>query len=167
MQKLSPQRQQHHRKRHLPKHPNYFEQVERQPSEEHPVDVAVARRVDQKAARKRIQRLQQQVLDRLGDDKQPMLELESLLDEVRSKREATYFNLGYEHGLSEALARGRRGSTRLSQEAAAFAKETRERLTQAQLPPRQAMLGLLECLWGVAFVEQDAHQGQWAGAQPG
>lgn len=116
------------------------------PTEEgHPIDSAVARRVRHVAQRKQLLRLQDRVLARLGDDRKPFLELEELRGCVSAEREEAYFNLGYEHGLADERARDRRGT----EKALAVAIEIRERIVQAQLPPQQAALGLLECLWAV------------------
>jgi hypothetical protein len=113
--------------------------------EGHPIDNAVARRVRHVAQRKQLLRLQDRVLARLGEERKPFLELEELRGCVSAEREEAYFNLGYEHGLADERARDRRGA----ESALAVATELRERIIQAQLSPREAALGLLECLWAI------------------
>jgi hypothetical protein len=116
------------------------------PTEEgHPIDNAVARRVRHVAQRKQLLHLQDRVLARLGEERKPFLEFEELRGCVSAEREEAYFNLGYEHGLADERARDRRGT----EKTLALATEIRERVVQAQLPPQQAALGLLECLWAV------------------
>jgi hypothetical protein len=122
------------------------------PTEEgHPIDNAVAQRVRHVAARKQLLRLQDRILARLEDDRKPFLDLEELRGCVSAEREEAYFNLGYEHGLADERARGRRGQ----EKTLALATEIRERVVQAPLPPRQAVLGLLECLWALVVGADD------------
>lgn len=122
------------------------------PTEEgHPIDNAVAQRVRHVAARKQLLRLQDRILARLGDDRKPFLDLEELRGCVSAEREEAYFNLGYEQGLAAERARDRRGQEKEK----ALATEIRERVVQAQLPPRQAVLGLLECLWALVAGADD------------
>ncbi len=109
------------------------------------------RRLEHQAVRKHLIRLQNQILDRLGDDKQPFFDLEDLRNCMGSEREQAYFDLGYEHGIADELARSRRGAKK----PLALAEEVRERLVQADLPPRQAALGLIECLWVVVAGSDD------------
>ena len=82
-------------------------------------------------------------------DKTLVLELEALRSDISNDREEAFFNVGYEHGLADGLARARRGSIRLSKEVQQFVTETRERMVQLKAP-EQATLGLIECLWALA-----------------
>jgi hypothetical protein len=117
--------------------------------ENHPVDLVVARRVRDRLARKKLARLEREVRGRIEGDKQPVLELEALRNAISTDREEAFFNVGYEHGLADSLARARRGSMRLSNEVQQFVTETRERMVQLEAP-WHAALGLLECLWALA-----------------
>ena len=130
--------------------PNYYRQMlHLRGDEEHPVDLVVARRVRDRLARKKLARLAREVMGRIEGDKQPVLELEALRNAISTDREEAFFNIGYEHGLADSLARARRGSIRLSKEVQQFITETRERMVQLEAP-WQAALGLLECLWALA-----------------
>ena len=130
--------------------PNYYRQMLHvRGDEEHPVDLVVARRVRDRLARKKLARLERKVRGRIEGDKQPVLEIEALRNAISTDREEAFFNVGYEHGLADSLARARRGSIRLSNEVQQFVTETRERMVQLEAP-WQAALGLLECLWALA-----------------
>ena len=129
---------------------NYYRQMlHLRGDENHPVDLVVARRVRDRLARKKLARLEREVRGRIEGDKQPVLELEALRNAISTDREEAFFNIGYEHGLADSLARARRGSIRLSNEVQQFVTETRERMVQLEAP-WQAALGLLECLWALA-----------------
>jgi len=134
-------RQYRNKKRALPDH---FGAIHRSAEEEHPVDAAVEQRLQHQAVRKQLIRLQNQILERL-DDKQPFFDLEDLRNSMSGEREQAYFDLGYEHGIADQRARARRGI----EKPMALAEEIRERLVHTRVPPRQAALGLLECLWVV------------------
>jgi len=139
-------------KRHRRPRPrlNYYRQMlHLRGDENHPVDLVVERRVRDRLAREKLARLEREVRGRIEGDKGPVLELEALRNAISADREEAFFNVGYEHGLADALARARRGSIRLSNEVQQFVTETRERMVQLEAP-KQAALGLLECLWALA-----------------
>ena len=128
---------------------NYYRQMLHvRGDEDHPIDLAVERRLD-RLAPEELARLEREVTGRIAGDKQPVLELEALRNAISADREEAFFNVGYEHGLADGLARARRGSLRLSSEVQQFVTETRERMVQLEAP-WQAALGLLECLWALA-----------------
>ena len=130
--------------------PNYYRQMlHLRGDENHPVDLVVARRVRDRLARKKLARLAREVMGRVEGDKQPVLELEALRNAISTDREEAFFNVGYEHGLADSLARARHGSIRLSNQVQQFVTETRERMVQLEAP-WQAALGLLECLLALA-----------------
>ena len=130
--------------------PNHYRQMlHLRGDENHPVDRVVARRVRDRLALKQLARLEREVRGRIEGDKQPGLELEALRNAISTDREEAFFNVGYEHGLADSLARARRGSIRLPNEVQQFVTETRERMVQLEAPC-QAALGLLECLWALA-----------------
>ena len=129
--------------------PNYYRQMLHvRGDEDHPVDLVVARRLRDRLAHKRLGRLEREIGRKLKDA-QPVLELEALRNAIIADRDESFFNVGYEHGLADALGRARRGSIRLSNEVRQFMTETRERMVQLGAP-WQAALGLLECLWALA-----------------
>jgi len=130
--------------------PNYYRQMlHPRGDENHPIDLEVARRVRDRLALKKLARLEREVMGRIQGDKQPVIEIEALRNAISADREEAFFNVGYEHGLADSLARARRGSIRLSNEVQQFVTETRERMVQLEAP-WQAALGLLECLWALA-----------------
>ena len=129
--------------------PNYYRQMlHLRGDENHPVDLVVARRVRDRLARKKLARLEREI-GRKIKDREPVLELEALRNAIIADRDEAFFNVDYEHGLADSLARARRGSIRLSNEVQQFVTETRERMIQLEAP-WQAALGLLECLWALA-----------------
>ncbi len=126
---------------------NYYRQMLHvRGDEDHPIDLVVERRLD-RLAPKKLARREREVMGSL--DKTLVLELESLRSDIRNDREEAFFNVGYEHGLADGLARAGRGSIRLSKEVQQFVAETRERMVQLEAPD-QATLGLIECLWALA-----------------
>jgi len=128
--------------------PNYYRQMLHvRGDEDHPVDVVVARRLRDRLARKKLARLEREIGRKLKDT-QPVLELEALRNEIIADRDEAFFNVGYELGIADSLARARSGSLRLSSEVQQFVTETRERMVQLEAP-WQAVLGLLECLWAL------------------
>lgn len=149
MKKISKRRHTHHREPPSGAD-NHFQRMEHEAEEGHPIDLVVEKRVQHRAARKRLIDLQNKILQRLGDDKKPFFALEELRMHVSAEREEAYFDVGYEHGLADALATERRGRARLSAEAGQLATEFRERIVQSQVPTRDALLALLECVWAVA-----------------
>ncbi len=133
--------------------PNYYRQMLHvRGDEDHPIDLVVAHRLDMLAVKK-LARVERDVMGSI--DRIRVLELEALRAEISADRDEAFFNVGYEHGLADALARARRGSIRLSNEVQQFATETRERMVQLEAP-WQAALGLLECLWALAVKHDSA-----------
>jgi len=125
---------------------NYYRQMLHvRGDEEHPVDLVVERRLDRRAPEE-LARREREVMASI--DRALVLELEALRSDIRNDREEAFFNVGYEHGLADGLARARRGSIRLSEEVQQFVAETRERVVQLEAPG-QATLGLIECLWAL------------------
>jgi len=120
--------------------------------EDHPIDLVVERRLD-RLAPKKLARREREVMGSI--DKMLVLELEALHSEISADRDEAFFNVGYEHGLADALARAHRGSIPLSKEVQQFVTETRERMVQLEAP-WQAALGLLECLWALAAKHDSA-----------
>jgi len=156
MKSVSNRQRTHHGSKKAEGPPNYYRQMlHPRGDENHPIDLVVARRVRDRLAPKKLARLERQVMGRIQGDKQPVLELEALRNAISADRDEAFFNVGYEHGLADALARARRGSFRLSNEVKQFATETRERMVQLEAP-WQAALGLLECLWALAAKHDSA-----------
>ena len=94
--------------------PNYYRQMLHvRGDEDHPVDLVVARRLRDRRARRKLARLEREIGRKL-EDRAPVLELEALRTTISADRDEAFFNVnvGYEHGLADALARARRGSIR-------------------------------------------------------
>ena len=156
MKSVSKHRRTHHRSKKAEGTHNYYHQMlHTRGDEDHPIDLVVARRLRDGLARKKLARLEREVMGRTNADKESVLELEALRNAITVDRDEAFFNVGYEHGLADALARARRGSISLSKEVKQFATETRERMVQLEAP-WQAALGLLECLWALAAKHQSA-----------
>lgn len=128
---------------------SHYARVRRVPLDDAALDVAIEKRLDHGTARRKIERLHRRLITALGEKARAFLDLNSLMEDMHVEREEAYFNAGYEHGRAEGTAAARRGKTRLSLEAKELATELRERIVQAGLPPRQATLSLLECMWAV------------------
>lgn len=122
----------------MKKHPNYLKQMDRPSEDEHPIDLAVRKRIQPEGDEERILRLHGQVRAQLGKNTKAFMALEDARSALSDKREEAFFNVGYEHGLSEGVARGRRAA--LSKQGRHLARELRERIAQAQLPPDEAAL---------------------------
>jgi len=97
---------------------NYYRQMLHvRGDEDHPIDLAVERRLDRLAPEK-LARLEREVMGSI--ERTLVLELEALRSDIRNDRDEAFFNVGYEHGLSDGLARARGGSIRLSKEVQQF-----------------------------------------------
>jgi len=133
--------------------PNYYRQMLHvRGDEDHPIDLVVERRLD-RLAPKKLARREREVMGSI--DRTLVLELEALRSDIRNDREEAFFNVGYQHGIADGLARARRGSISLPNEVQQFVTETRERMVQLEAP-WEAALGLLECLW--ALVQRQARE---------
>jgi hypothetical protein len=154
MKSVSKRRRTHHGAKKTEGTPNYYRQMLHvRGDDEHPIDLVVERHLRDGRAREKLARLEREVMGRIKDTP-PVLELEALRAEISADRDEAFFNVGYEHGLADALARARRGSIPLSNEVQQFATETRERMVQLEAP-WQAALGLLECLWAALAAKHD------------
>lgn len=120
----------------MKRHPNYVKQMDRPGKDEHPIDLAVRKRIQPEADEERILRLHDQVRAQLGKKTKAFMSLEDARGALSDKREEAFFNVGYEHGLSEGAARARRAA--FSKQGRQLARELRERIAQAQLSPDEA-----------------------------
>jgi hypothetical protein len=144
------------KQRPAPHRPNYFQRMERPGKDDHPIYLAVHRRMPQETAReRRLARLEGRVRAQLGEETEAFLALETLRADISSEREEAYFNVGYEHGLAEGVARARRAAH--AKRARQLAREVRERIAQAQLPQGQAVLVLVECLYAALLSGSAEH----------
>lgn len=134
--------------------PNYFRQMEKDSEDdEHPIDVAFKRRFPQEATQRELVRLQKQVERQLGDRK-PFIALETLRNNNEIDKQEAYFNIGYECGLAEGVARANpftRGA-----KGRQLATEVRALAVQAQLSPGEVVAVLFECLCAALSASQGA-----------
>jgi hypothetical protein len=142
------------KQRGSPRRPSYFHQMERPGEDAHVIDIAVRQRLPQRAAQERLKRLQARVREQLGKDLENLVALENQYGDIRTEREAAYFDVGYEHGLAEGLSRAR--SAAGSKLARDLVRDVRERAVQAQLAPGRAALALLECAGAMLLSEKAA-----------
>lgn len=134
--------------------PSPFRMVEHTSEEEHPVDVAVTRRLQNEAQRHEIWRATKELMEALGERRELWLRLEVLLNDYKAEREEAYFNIGYEHGLAAGRAEILRGSAgeALVPDGLAFADRIRDLAVQANLPVGSTVAALLETAWAFALV---------------
>ena len=133
---------------------SYFREFVRGDEPEHPVDVAVDRRLPQRRLVRSIRTSVDRLLAALGDRRGLWLDLESLLNDRADDREATYFDVGYEHGLATARAEAQ-GRGVLGKGAIHLAAELRKAVLQANLPTRERLLALVEVAWVVVQAMED------------
>ena len=84
--------------------PTPYESIEHPETEEHPVDAAVERRLPQKKLLRKMRRLTDRMMAALGDERWLWLRLEEVFGDYHLQREETYFNIGYEQGLTTGRA---------------------------------------------------------------
>jgi hypothetical protein len=132
---------------------NPYRAVEHPPGEEHPVDVAVERRLRHAAMRRRILRITERMMKALGDKRRTWLELEELLNDYHAQREEMFFCVGYEHGHAAGLTKVLRKSAGkvLTRESIEFSDRVRDLATQCHLPRRLVVAALLEAAWALVL----------------
>ena len=133
---------------------SYFREFVRGDEPEHPVDVAVDRRIPQRHLVRSIRTSVDRLLVALGERRGLWLDLESLLNDRADDREATYFDVGYEHGLAAARAEAK-GRGALTKGGRHMAAELRKTVVHAKLPTRERLLALLDVAWAVAQAMED------------
>ena len=132
---------------------SYFKELARGDEPEHPVDIALERRLPQTRLVRRIRSLGSRLLTSLGERRSLWLTLESLLGEYHANRGETYFDLGYEHGAAAARAEAK-GRGVLSKAGRALAAQLRNLVVQSELPARERLLVLLDTAWALARDEE-------------
>jgi hypothetical protein len=133
-----------------------YQAVEHPPGEEHPVDVAVERRLRHATMRRRILRTTERMMKALGDKRRLWFELEELLNDYHAQREEMFFCIGYEHGLATGRAEVLRRSAGkvLTRESIELSDQVRDLATQCHLPRRLTVAALLEAAWALVL-DQD------------
>lgn len=133
--------------------PRPYDAVHREAPEGHAIDNAVDRRLPLKKLRRRIRHATDELVAALGDRRRLWLRVEELLGERQLRREAAYFDLGYEHGLAAGRAEALRAlvdATPARREARAFADTIRDLAVQVDLPRPLTVAALLETAWALA-----------------
>ena len=96
-----------------------YRSLDEDPSCEHVVDEAVRVRVGRRDLDRKLVRTSTAIVKALGAKRRRWFEYERVADELRSKREATYFDVGVEYGIAAtratALAGGRKTVNALAQ----------------------------------------------------
>jgi len=85
-----------------------YQAMERETPEEHPIDATVERRIPQRKIRRRMREAGERLMYALGERRALWMRLEELLGLYHSRREETYFNLGYDHGIAAGRVEGLR-----------------------------------------------------------
>lgn len=145
-------KKQHRRKTTAPRAGRSYRNMGNEAEEEHPIDVAVERRLDHGDLRRQIRAATDHLMEALGDEAHLWLRLEELLAEYRHDREEAYFDIGYEHsraaGRAEGLAEGR---VRAAPGYRSLAQRVREAAVNSDLPPDQATAALIEAAWALVL----------------
>jgi hypothetical protein len=120
--------------------------------EEHPVDVLSQRRLSSDLAERR-KAATQKLMDALGDDISPWLDLEPLLNESIIEREEILYNIGFEHGVVSGKNKAFTAihSEKPGKEYRQFTKEMRKRALLSELPAMVRVAALLEVAWSLAL----------------
>lgn len=152
-----------------------YRRVDHAQGEEHPVDLAVERRLPQRALHRSIREAAGRLTTALGDQRPLWLAFEELWNERAARREEAYFDEGYEHGLAAGRAEALRAiadATACSTAALkarsapgappapnahhvrderALANHCRDLAVQASLPRHLTIIALLETAWALAL----------------
>ena len=130
-----------------------YQAVEHPPGEEHPVDVAVERRLRHAAMRRRIRQATERMMKALGNKHRLWLELEEQLNDYHAQREEAFFCIGYEHGIAAGRAEVLRKSVGkvLTRESIEFSNKVRDLATQCHFPRRLTVAALLEAAWALVL----------------
>ena len=128
-----------------------FKEMDLPDKEDHPLDVLSRNRMST-ALNEKVKSAAQVLVDALGSDIRPWLELEVLLNESRQAREEIMYNLGFEHGTvkgkSKALAiQGGADDEQYRH----FADEVRKQALLSELPAAVRVAALLEVAWALVL----------------
>jgi hypothetical protein len=129
-----------------------YQAMERELPEEHPIDATVERRVPQRKLRRRMRDAGERLMHALGERRALWMRLEELLGLYHSRREETYFNLGYDHGVAAGRVEGLRAlDDQTSPDARSLADQLRELAIQADVSRTEKVAALLEAAWALAL----------------
>ena len=138
------------------RHHGPYRRAEPSAGDEHPIDLAVERRLPLERLRGRIKEATERLLDALDGQPDLWRRLEELLNEYRARREEAFFDIGHEHsvaaGRTEALrALAACPSTDTAAEAKDLADTIHGLALQAHLPQSLIMAAILETAWALAL----------------
>ena len=129
-----------------------YEAMERELPEEHPIDATVERRIPQRKLRRRMREAGERLMQALGERRGLWMRLEELLGLYHSRREETYFNLGYDHGVAAGRVEGLRAlDNQTSPDAQSLADQLRELAIQADVSRTEKVAALLEAAWALVL----------------
>ncbi|MDF1524641.1 MAG: hypothetical protein P1P87_17700, partial [Trueperaceae bacterium] len=130
-----------------------YQAMERELPEEHPIDATVERRVPQRKLRRRMRDAGERLMQGLGERRGLWMRLEELLGLYHSRREETYFNLGYDHDVAAGRVEGLRAldDHQTSSDARSLADQLRELAIQADVSRTEKVAALLEAAWALAL----------------
>jgi hypothetical protein len=129
-----------------------YQAMERETPEEHPIDATVERRIPQRKIRRRMREAGERLMHALGERRALWMRLEELLGLYHSRREETYFNLGYDHGVAAGRVEGLRAlDDQTSPDARSLADQLRELAIQADVSRTEKVAALLEAAWALAL----------------
>jgi hypothetical protein len=141
-----------------------YREIDHRHGEEHPIDAAVERRLPQKKLRRRIRKTIDRVMEGLGDERRLWFRLEDLQGVYHSRREETYFDVGYEQGLAAGWAEAMwvRGvpciTASHTDEARILTRRIRDIAVQADLAPPLTLSAILEAARAIALDHGDPRQ---------
>ena len=138
------------------RHHGPYRRAEPSTGDEHPVDLAVERRLPLENLRGRIKEATEHLIDALDGQSEPWLRLEELLNEYRARREEAFFDSGHEQGVAAGRAEALRAfaappSTDTAAEAKNLADTIRGLALQAHLSLPLTMAAILETAWALAL----------------
>jgi hypothetical protein len=135
-----------------PRKRNPFDEMDIPCEEDHPLDVLAHRRLSSELKEKR-KVATQKLMDALGGNITPWLDLEPLLNESIIEREEILYNIGFEHGVVSGKSKAFTAihSGKPGKEYRRFANDMRKRALFSELPETVRVAALLEVAWALAL----------------
>jgi hypothetical protein len=129
-----------------------FDEMDIPCEEDHPLDILAHRRLSSELKEKR-KAATKKLMDALGGNITPWLDLEPLLNESIIEREEILYNIGFEHGVVSGKSKAFTAihSGKAAKEYRQFTKEMRKRALLSELPAMVRVAALLEVAWALAF----------------
>ena len=135
-----------------PRRHNPFREMDDNTGEAHPLDLVARSRMPE-GLENDIRVASKKLLAALGNQQQPWLDLEALLNEQRQAYGEILYNLGFEHGFTagNAEAFSRLRSEPNVGEYLTLSSSLRKKALLSQLSPGLRVAALLEAAWALAF----------------